>query len=323
VELREVTRLKPEFHEARSYLAIGLAHQGLLDEALAAAREAVRLEPKDGLAHDSLGFALHKKGQVDDAIVEYRKAIRLTPGDPRFHNDLGAALLAKGLLDESIRACREAIRLRPDFAWPHSNLGIALARKGELDEAVVALRRAASLDPNDASAHDRLALALRKKGVQAGDLAHFRDAIAAYSRSVDLDPQSARALNNLAWALATCPKAELRDGVRAVELAKRAVELGSNVGNHWNTLGAAHYRAGDWQAAVAALEKSMELRQGGDSLDWLFLAMTEQRRGDPRQARAWYDRAADWMEKHQPNNDELLCLRGEAAELLGIGKGKD
>ena len=30
-------------------------------------------------------------------------------------------------------------------------------------------------------------------------------------------------------------------------------------------LGKAHYRAGQWQDAVAALQKALELRKGGDS----------------------------------------------------------
>jgi serine/threonine protein kinase/Flp pilus assembly protein TadD len=144
-------------------------------------------------------------------------------------------------------------------------------------------------------------------------------------------------LNEVAWLLATSSAAEFRDPKRAVALATKAVELapkGRLIWNTlgaahyragdwkaaiiWNTLGAAHYRAGDWRAAITALEKSMELGQGGDALDWFFLAMAHWQLGNKEQARTWHDKAVAWMDKHMPDNDELKRFRAEAAELLGV-----
>ena len=87
------------------------------------------------------------------------------------------------------------------------------------------------------------------------------------------------------------PRREVPRCGRAVELAKKAVELAPKQGTFWNTLGVAHYRAGDWKAAVAALEKSEELRNGGDSFDWFFLAMAHWQLGEKDEARKWYDQA--------------------------------
>ena len=124
--------------------------------------------------------------------------------------------------------------------------------------------------------------------------------------------------------MATCPDSKLRDPVQAVALAKKAVELGPNQGSFWNTLGVAHYRAGDWKGAIAALQKSMELRKGGTSFDWLFLAMTHWQLGEKEKARAWYDKAVEWMDKTQPKDEELRRFRAEAEELLGVkDKKKD
>jgi len=60
----------------------------------------------------------------------------------------------------------------------------------------------------------------------------------------------------------------------------------------------------------------MELRHGGDSFDWFFLAMAHRRLGDKEEGRKWYDRAVEWMDKNQPQNAELHCFRAEAAQLL-------
>jgi uncharacterized protein HemY len=86
--------------------------------------------------------------------------------------------------------------------------------------------------------------------------------------------------------------------------------------NYWRTLGAARYRAGNWKEAIAALERSMELRNGGDSSDWFFLAMAHWRLGEKEKARQWYDQAVQWMEKNQPKNEELGRFRKEAEGLL-------
>jgi serine/threonine protein kinase len=150
----------------------------------------------------------------------------------------------------------------------------------------------------------------------------WKEASGAYGKLLELAPASAVGHNNLAWLLATCPDSKIRDPRRAVELAKKAVELAPIEGNYWNTVGIAQYRAGDWKAAIAALEKTMALRKGGDGFDWFFQAMAHWQIGDKTQSRCWYDKAVPWMEKYQPKNAELVRFRAEAAALLGVNETK-
>ena len=91
---------------------------------------------------------------------------------------------------------------------------------------------------------------------------------------------------------------------------------------YWTTLGAAYYRAGDWKEAVAALEKSSELPDGGNSFNWFFLAMSHEKLGDKEKARRWYDRATQWKDKNQAAKEKLLRLREEAARALGVDRRK-
>jgi tetratricopeptide (TPR) repeat protein len=123
--------------------------------------------------------------------------------------------------------------------------------------------------------------------------------------------------NELAWLLASRPDALPHDPARAVSLAQEAVTLAPAVGANWNTLGVAHYRAGNPKSAATALEQSMRLRSGGDAYDWLFLAMVRRRLGDPADARRWYDRSLIWIETNAAHNRELLRFRAEAARLMG------
>ena len=66
------------------------------------------------------------------------------------------------------------------------------------------------------------------------------------------------------------------------------------------------------------MNKSIELRGGGDGNDWFIMAMALAQLGEKEQARTCYDRGVQWMEKNQPQDEELHRFRAEAAALLGI-----
>jgi tetratricopeptide (TPR) repeat protein len=144
------------------------------------------------------------------------------------------------------------------------------------------------------------------------------EAEAAIRAASEQDSSDALANNNFAWFLATCETQPLRDPALAVRLAKKAVGLAPKDGNIWNTLGVAQYRAGDWQATIDGLQKAMDLRNGGDSSDWFFLAMAYWQLDRKDEARTWFDKAVEWMDENAPTNEELLRFRAEAGKLLGI-----
>jgi uncharacterized protein HemY len=125
-------------------------------------------------------------------------------------------------------------------------------------------------------------------------------------------------LNNLAWLLVTYPDASRHDPEAAVSYAQRAVALAPENGNDWNTLGVVYYRAGLWQNAKNALEHAMELRDGGDSFDWFFLALVHQKLGHPEDARRWCEKAIAWYQKNKSSDAELYRFQAEAARELGL-----
>jgi tetratricopeptide (TPR) repeat protein len=124
--------------------------------------------------------------------------------------------------------------------------------------------------------------------------------------------------NDLAWYLLDCPAEALRAPAEALGLAAKAVTRAPAMGEYWNTMGVAHYRAGEYQSALIELSRSMELRSGGDSADHFFRAMACERLGDRKQARTWYDEAVQWMDKHSPQGEADLRYRAEARATLGI-----
>jgi tetratricopeptide (TPR) repeat protein len=71
---------------------------------------------------------------------------------------------------------------------------------------------------------------------------------------------------------------------------------------YWNTLGVAHCRLGEWEAAIQALEEAARLAPDRDfRFNAFFLAMCRHQLGDPAKAKDHYDRAVRWCQENQGN----------------------
>ena len=311
--LRMAIKLQPDQAELFSNLGMALTEQRKFDEAVDACRKAIELNPGYGAAHTNLGAALHKQGKFDEAVAACRKAIEIQPDAAMAHSNLGNSLFKLGKIEEALAAYRRAIELGPQAARSYSNLGSVLLAMGRRDEAVAAYGKAIELEPAFAGFHSNLGMALAAQG-------KLDEAVAAFRKAIELQPDNANGYNELAWFLATSPLSQERHRMEAIKLAARAVELVPQDGNLWNTLGVVRYRAGEWQPAIEALEKSAKLRAGGDANDWYFVAMANWQLGHKDQARTWYDKAVAWTDKNQPKNEDLHRFRAEAAELLDISK---
>ena len=91
----------------------------------------------------------------------------------------------------------------------------------------------------------------------------------------------------------------------------------------WQALGCVLYHTGACKDSIAALEKSIELREDGVvSFQWFYLAMAHWQVGNKEQARQWYGRAVELADKNRPADAQLRRFRAEAAELLGLNEKK-
>jgi uncharacterized protein HemY len=123
-----------------------------------------------------------------------------------------------------------------------------------------------------------------------------------------------------AWMLAAAAEPGYRDPKRAIALANELIENSPMVRDVWTTLGVAHYRAGAWKDATAALEKSEAAVPGVfTAVNAFFLAMAYWQMGEKEKGRKWYATALESMKTaSQPTGRELAQFRSEASHLLGI-----
>ena len=91
-------------------------------------------------------------------------------------------------------------------------------------------------------------------------------AIGHLEQAVAAAPDNVEAMARLAWCLATCPQESVRNGARAVKLARRARVLsGSATPQLLDTLAAAYAEAGRFAEAVEAARQALEALQDGDT----------------------------------------------------------
>jgi tetratricopeptide (TPR) repeat protein len=152
------------------------------------------------------------------------------------------------------------------------------------------------------------------------DKAGRRGAVFNFRLALILSPESGDANNNLGWALVSVPDDPWFDPIRGLKLARKAVKLEPNKWLFLNTFGVAAYRNQEWSTAIEVLQESITLT-GGDAHDLFFLAMSYWQQGNRKEARSFYDRAVNWIEKKHSKDLELRRFRDEAATLLGIPAG--
>jgi tetratricopeptide (TPR) repeat protein len=243
----------PGYPEGHYNLGKLLLQEGRGDEAIPHLQKALQISPGNADAHLSLGNVLMQKGQVDEAISHFQTALQIRPDFAQARNNLGNALLQEGRVDEGISHLQKSLQINPGNAETQNNLGGAFLLKGQVDEAISHFQTALQIRPDFAGPHFNLGNALLQKGSVA-------EAISQYQKALQINPRDAKAQNNLAWLLATCAEASLRNGAKAVELARQANALtGGENPVVLHTLAAALAEAGRFPEAVETAQRALRV----------------------------------------------------------------
>ena len=195
----------------------------------------VRVEPGNAFAHFALAVNQDKRGRTDQALLHRQAQLELdfnTPG--AMH--CAAMLAMKGTGEQP----------------PNYELAVQLAR------------RACQLDRGQTSGYlDTLAMALSGHARSLVDAGQLRRAIENYHSALKADPDCQPALFQLATVLATCRVTKLRNPQEAVRLAERAAKsMDRSDPTGWIILATVYAEAWEFDKAIAATEKAIQLVQG-------------------------------------------------------------
>ena len=113
------------------------------------------------------------------------------------------------------------------------------------------LQEKAMQQPGNTGLHQNLAMVYHRTG-------KLKEAMEVYEHILRVDGVQAVALNNLAWLLLTVPEEKLRDPMRALDLAGKAVGL-DRTPVFLDTLAEAYYANGRTEEAVRTIEEAISL----------------------------------------------------------------
>ncbi|MBI2481885.1 MAG: tetratricopeptide repeat protein, partial [Planctomycetia bacterium] len=268
--------------------------------------------PQETIYYRELGSSLTKLGQLhyhqleqyDVAIADFKSAIEVYEQLVERFPDQDDEQVSIGNL--------------------HRGIAVVLAKMGRHEEceaswvtALAVLQDLVNEFPDNEYYRKRLAVIHFTTGLYFSTSERYADAIAHYEVALQQNPEFEDACNNLAWLLAMGPDQTLRDIDRGVEFARRAVAQDWSDAVNRNTLGAALYRAGDYEEAVKHLECAIAFVQGEKCADWLRLAMAHWQLDRQQQARECRAQALRLMQNQETWNAEVAGIRIEAEEVLG------
>jgi WD40 repeat protein/tRNA A-37 threonylcarbamoyl transferase component Bud32/Tfp pilus assembly protein PilF len=304
--------------------ATQLCEAGQFEEATSMLRTLAEEFPDRPDFRAELGFQMAKAERLEETMAVFEKLSDALEGRPDFRPELARQLAANRmhilaatiygqLVDEYPGA--------PEYRGLHNaESACGLLASGRVGEVIAILRKLVDEFPDLSEYRSELGNAYARRAAAHMKNGELEEAIADSTEASRFEPGEWGHCNNVARFLVTLPGYETRDASRAVELARKAVNL-SPQWMCWNTLAVAQYRAGQWKAAIESLDKSMEL--GETVTDWFFLAMAHWRLGHKDEARQWYRKAVEWTEKNKCDDEELRLFRNEAAELLGMGENDE
>jgi len=236
------------------------------------------------MVHNNLGALVAAQGNWSEAERHFAKAVQLQPMLPETRVNLAIAaahlnktqeasdtlnglnpaweaegrrqlaeiFLAEMKTNAAIEQYSYVVLLSPSNATVREKLGLLLANQGKIADASEQFAALVLLAPN-AQSHYHLALSLLIQGKAEEAIVHYKEAIR-------LKPEWPEPLNDLAWLFATYPRAEVRNGPEAVELAERACQLTNfKRARFLGTLDAAYAEAGRFLEAITTAEQTRNL----------------------------------------------------------------
>jgi len=204
--------------------------------------------------HDDIVFWVKKESALRprDAINYYTEVLDKNPEDERAISCRCWAYMAVGEFDRALRDGEEAVRLNPDSTAWKNNRGEVFIKRKEYDKAIAEFTDLLDQNPN-------YFFALFNRSEAYVRSRQFEKALVDIHTAMKNESKVPGLHMNLARVLATAPDPKLRDGKKALEAAKKAVDMIKyRDGRFLDTLAAAYAESGDFDKAVETQQKAID-----------------------------------------------------------------
>jgi tetratricopeptide (TPR) repeat protein len=233
------------------FRAIEAARDGHYQEAVESFRQGLALDPENVNARVSFARSLYLSGDRDAAQAQLAEALRRDPEHALGNFLMGVLLQERGSTEAALSHFRMTLAADPEHGGASFYLGNASMRAGRYAEAAEYYRRTVRAEPKHLPARLSEAMALLRAGAPHSQVKErLEEAMAEHP-----DQQIIRYA--LARLLATSPDDSVRDGERALALAKQLFN-GFNSLENAETLAMAYAEMGRYKDAAALQRNAVE-----------------------------------------------------------------
>jgi tetratricopeptide (TPR) repeat protein len=243
----------------------GYIRDGRFKEVEPLLTEYIKQSPRSSWGWYALGYSLFAQQKLGESISALAKSLELDVRNADAHKTLGRTLMIIGRFDAAQVEFEQGLRYKPDSAEIHYNLGKLFSIQDNWEPARKAFEAALRIDPSYIEALDALGFALEALDDDAGAVAHYEKAIAL---------NEARH-GNFASAHVNLSAYYNRTGdpEKALEYARKALELDPRSDRAWFQKGRADERQGRLDEAVNSVNHAISLNSRASSYYYVLAGL--------------------------------------------------
>jgi tetratricopeptide (TPR) repeat protein len=213
--------------------------------------EAIRLNPNCAQAYACRGVFRQVHGDSLGAVDDTNMAVKLRPDSDVCHSRRGLVRMRNSDFAGAIEDFSIAIRLDPKCVDYYLQRGFVREIVRQREKALEDFNECLKLDSKHRQAY-------MHRGAIHCFLGNWKQSLKDFDSVLDLDPKDPMAYAMKANVLAACPDARIRDGKKALELAKKACELGNYGSFGLQALAEAYAENGQFDEAVRWQKKALD-----------------------------------------------------------------
>jgi len=289
------------------------AEEGQWQTALSYYQQAVKLAPQSAKYHLKLARMWEKLKQPAKANLAFYEAFSLQSSkvSARNHYLLGDKLLQHQETKRAIACYRRAVSIKSDFIEAYWRLGEISLAQGKHKIALACYNRALKIAPNRVQNYILVAKTLT-------NLKNWSAAISYYQKAVTLEPNNAEIYTNLGEVLIYLQRHE-----DAVETLQQAIGHNPQSWRAYHLLGDALSQQELWQKALGAYEKAVLFNADSYSLTYYYLGLAHFKLKQYQEAVKAFHKSIElndsssWSYYHLGSTLCMLEQWSAAAEALG------
>ena len=228
----------------------------------------VEEHPKSSWGWYALGYTYFAQKKIGESIKALARSLQLDLKNVESHKIMGRNLMIIGRFDAAQIEFEQAVRYKPDSAESHYNLGKLHSIQDNWEPARTAFENALRIDPSYLEALDGLGFALEALGDDAGAVAKYQEAIRLNEAR---GGQFASAHVNLSAFFN-----RTGEPAKAIEYARKAIELDPASDRAWFQKAKADEREGRLNDAVAALNAAISFNPRASSYYYVLAGVYRQ-----------------------------------------------